>query len=432
VEFVGKVFEYPRLNEKLYHHSTKAGLNIYVLPRREYCNQYAIYATNYGSKDNEFLWPGKKKTVKVPEGAAHFLEHKMFEEENGNAFDMFSRWGGQANAFTNFTTTAYLFYSTLNFYENLDILLSFVNHPYLTEENIEKEKGIIGQEIRMYEDHPESRVFFNVLRALFHAHPVRNDIAGTIESIDKIDKHTLMQCYQAFYQPQNMILFATGNVEPDRVFQQVEKFWHDMPISRKENVKRIKVREPSHINQTEVKEKLDVSTPLFALGFKDSQIGIKGKELLHKTVVTEICLELLAGQASELYELLYEEGLIDLNFHISYTGEEDYGYSLISGESPKPEKVRSYVFHAIDKIKSKGISEQDFIRVKWKLIGDFIQRLDSLEFVAHSFVDNVFKEISLFDRLEMIESISVEEIMARFDGHFCHDHASLSIILPNR
>jgi predicted Zn-dependent peptidase len=432
VEFVGKIIEYSRLNEKIYHHSTKSGLNIYVLPRREYFKKYAVYATNYGSKDNEFLLPGKKKPVKVPEGIAHFLEHKMFEEENGNAFDKFSRWGGQANAFTNFTTTAYLFYSTQNFYENLDILLSFVNHPYLTEENIEKEKGIIGQEIRMYEDNPESQVFFNVLRALFHCHPVRNDIAGTIESIAKIDKPTLMQCYHAFYQPQNMLLFVAGSVEPDRVFQQVEKFWNGMSISRKENTKRIKVREPSHINKSEIKERLDVSIPLFALGFKDNQIGIKGAELLHKTVVTEICLELLAGKASKLYDHLYEEGLIDLNFHISYTGEEDYGYSLISGESPKPEKVRSHVFHALENIKSGGISEKDFIRVKRKLTGDFIQRLDSLESVAHSFVDNVFKGISLFDRLKVLEGISVEEIIARFEDHFCHDNASLSIILPNR
>lgn len=432
MEFVGKVIEYPQLKEKFYHYSTKPGLNIYVLPRWEYFNKYAVYAINYGSNDNEFLLPGKKNAVKAPEGIAHFLEHKMFEEENGNAFDQFGRWGGQANAYTNFTTTAYLFYSTHNFHENLDILLSFVNHPYLTEENVEKEKGIIAQEIRMYEDNPESRVFFNVLQALFHCHPIRNDIAGTIESIAKIDKQILMQCYHAFYQPQNMILFATGSVEPEKVFQQTEKFFSGMPISRKRNIKRIKVREPNYIKRSEIRERLDVPVPLFALGFKDSQIGLKGRELLHKTVVTEICLELLAGKASELYDFLYEEGLINLNFYISYTGEEDYGFSLISGESPKPEKVRSYIFHALDNIKNRGISETDFIRVKRNLKGDFIQRLDSLEFVAHSFINHIFKEISLFDRLKVLESISEEDIMARFEDHFCHDNASLSVILPNR
>jgi len=366
---VNKKIESPLLKESIFYRKMDNGLDVYIMNKPGYQKQFAIYATHYGSNDSSFVPPGKKEPITVPDGIAHFLEHKLFEEEHGNVFESYSKLGALPNAFTNFTTTAYHFTSTDNFYECLDILTGFVGRPYFTDENVEKEKGIIAQEIKMYEDNPNWRVFFNLLRGLYHEHPVRKDIAGTVESIYKINKEALYTCYETFYHPSNMVLFIAGEIEPERIFKQLAQSFKGEKFSRPKQgeIKRIYPQEPENVAEKVVKQKLHVSRPLFALGFKDCDIGYQGERLLDKMIINQILLDMLAGPSSEVYNLLYEKGLIDNSFETEFTGEKDYGYAIFSGESPEPEKTTEILLEEIDKRKNSPWDEDYFIRIKRKI-----------------------------------------------------------------
>ncbi|HZJ83587.1 MAG TPA: pitrilysin family protein, partial [Clostridia bacterium] len=303
---MAKIIENELLRERVVHHKLKSGLNLYILPKPGYNEQFAIYATQYGSNDSEFVPLDQKDPIRVPDGIAHFLEHKLFEEEEGNVFEEYSKLGAQPNAFTNFNMTAYHFTSTGNFYECLEVLMGFVGRPYFTDENVEKEKGIIAQEIKMYEDNPNWRVYFNLLKGVYHNHPVREDIAGTVESIYEIDKETLYECYRTFYHPTNMVLFIAGDVDPDKVIQQAEEHF---VRQKSENVGgeiiRIYPEEPTDVFKDRIEESLAVSRPMFALGFKDGDITGGGDRLLEKIIANDIIMDMLVGPSSDTYNRLY-------------------------------------------------------------------------------------------------------------------------------
>jgi len=419
------------LNEKLIHSKLKNGLNVYVLPKEGYQKQFAIYAANYGSNDNQFVVPGENQPIKVPEGIAHFLEHKLFEQEEGSVFDAFSKLGASPNAFTSFNMTAYHFTSTGNFYECLDILLNFVGTPYFTDQTVEKEKGIITQEIVMYQDNPSWRVFFNLLKGLYQNHPVKNDIAGTVESIQRITKEMLYKCYETFYHPSNMVLFVTGDIDADRVIQQVERHFKDKNVSKQGEIKRIYPNEPPLVASQMVKDKLPVPRPLFMLGFKDTQVGQGGQALLDKMILNDIMLDMLVAQSSDLYSKLYEEGLIDLSFSAEYTGEKDYGHIIMGGESPNPEKVVDMVYQEIERLKKEPWDVEYFSRIKKKKIGEYIRMFNSLETIGVQFVSLVFKDIGLFDYIERLMQINYGQVKDHFNRFFENYHSSVSIILPN-
>lgn len=262
-----------QLNEEMLSAVHESGLRVYVFPKQGFQKYYAIYGTEYGSVDSVFQVPGDTEMTRVPDGIAHYLEHKMFEEEDGgDAFQRFALTGASSNAFTSFDMTAYLFSCTDKFYENLDILLDFVNHPHFTEENVAKEQGIIGQEIKMYEDDPEWRVFFNTLTALFHHNPVKIDIAGTVESISKITPELLYRCYNTFYNPANMVLVLVGDVDIDEAMKYVDKH-----IDAKRNLGQISretVTEPKERVKERITQNLVVSQPLFRIGFKDNNMDL--------------------------------------------------------------------------------------------------------------------------------------------------------------
>ena len=419
------------LKEKLISHKLKVGLNVYILPKPGYSRQFAIYATQYGSNDSQFVPLGKKEPITVPDGIAHFLEHKLFEEEEGNIFDEYAKLGAQPNAFTNFNMTAYHFTSTGNFYECLDVLLGFVGRPYFTDENVEKEKGIIAQEIRMYEDNPYWRVYFNLLKGLYHEHPVRKDIAGTVESIYKINKEILYECYRTFYHPSNMVLFIAGDVDTDRVIKQAEELFSKQPVKEAgSEIERILPEEEKGVAQSRVEEKLPVSRPMFALGFKDEDITGGGDRLLEKIIANEIILDMLVGPSSDIYSNLYEEGLIDSSFGTDYTGEKNYGHAITSGQSSDPEKVASILYDEIDKRKSKPWDQDYFERIKKKKMGQHIRLFNSIESTSIRFVSMLFKDTHLFDYYQTIESITYDLIIQEFKQLYNKSNSCLSMIVP--
>ncbi|HHV74110.1 MAG TPA: insulinase family protein [Thermoanaerobacterium sp.] len=414
------------IKEKMYKYEHESGLNVFVMPKKGFIKQYAMFATHYGSNDREFIIPGESEPTHVPDGIAHFLEHKMFEEESGSVFEEFSKNGASANAYTNFTTTAYLFSCTDNFYSNLKLLLDFVQRPYFTDENVEKEKGIIAQEIRMYDDDPSWRLFFNMLGGLYRQHPVKIDIAGTIESISRIDKDILYKCYNTFYHPSNMVLFAVGDVDVDKVAEIV----NDSVKTEKRNgeIKRIYPDEPTKINKNYVEQKMSVSMPLFNIGFKDNDIGYGGKRLLKKDITTQICLEILAGRSSDLYEKLYNDGLIDTTFDVEYVGEVDHGYSIIGGQSVDPEAVKKALIAKISSINK--VDDGDFYRIKKKILGRFVKSFNSVESIAHNFISYYMKDINILDFTSVIEDITPDDVLNRFKTHFNEDNCVLSVVKP--
>lgn len=418
------------LKEKLFHTKLKNGLNVYILPKKGYHKQFAVYATQYGSNDNRFIVPGDNQPIEVPGGIAHFLEHKLFEEQDGNVFEDYARLGAQPNAFTSFTTTAYHFTSTGNFYDCLDILVGFVGRPYFTDENVEKEKGIISQEIRMYQDNPNWRVFFNLLSGLYQQHPVRNDIAGTLESIQKINKETLYKCYETFYHPSNMVLFATGDIEPERVIQHVQRHFEGQDLVKQGEIKRVYPKEPLEVANEKVEDSLPVPRPLFLLGFKDAYVGEDGQALLDKIILNQMIIDMLIGQSSDLYNQLYEGGLIDSSFSADYSGEKDYGHMILGGESPNPEKVVDMIYNEIEKVKKDPWDMEYFLRVKKKKIGEFVRSFNSLESIGTQFIFLSLKNIGLFDYQERLEQIKYEQIKDQFSSFFDTYHSSLSLIVP--
>lgn len=424
------MFTHDKLNEKLYYAKLDSGLSIFHIPKKGYIEKYAMFSTKYGSNDNKFIPVGDTEAIEVPEGIAHFLEHKLFEEPTGNIFTKFSELGSYVNAFTNFNQTSYLFTCTDRFYENLELLVKFVQNPYFTDENVEKEKGIIEQEIRMYDDSPNWKVFFNCLKGMYHYHPVKIDIAGTVESIRKINKEFLYKCYNTFYSLENMVLVMVGDFDFEKALKVIENALKNNKSVGDLNIKRFYPEEPKNINESILEERLQVSSPLFNIGFKDIDLGYDGDMLLKKEIETNILLDLLFGKSSELYQKLYEAGLINNTFGSQYIGYKDYGHSIIGGESIKPKEVLDMILKHLEKTKTNGLNKTDFMRIKKKFLGYHIMDFDSIEFVANSFTSYYFKNTSLFKYMNTLENISLEDLQKRLDKHFREDNFVISIVNP--
>lgn len=415
-----------RMGETLYRAKHPTGVEVFVLPKKGYRQADAMFATKFGSIDSEFEVAGSGKTVALPDGTAHFLEHKMFEEPDGNVFDKFSLLGANANAFTSFGVTSYLFSATDHFYENLEVLLKFVQNPYFTKENVEKEQGIIGQEIRMYEDNPQTRVLYNLLGCLYQKCAVKKDIAGTVESIAEIDKDVLYDAYNTFYHPSNMFLFVAGDLDVQRVGECVEKSLRDIAPLEGE-IKRIFEEEPAEIVKDYAEQKLSVSIPLFMLGFKDTDGQKDGIELLKKDIETRILLEVLFGKGSALYAKLYEEGLINDTFMTDYSCHKRYAVSTIEGESKDPRRLRDLVLQAVDDF---ALTEEEYQRVKNVIWGRAVRSFDSTEEIAQQFVLWYVSGVNYLDFSRAYSEVTYEGCKQRLSGHFHRKNAALSVIEP--
>ncbi len=417
------------LGEEMQFAVHTSGLRVYVFPKKGFSKYYAIYGTEYGSVDREFIVPGDTEKTIVPDGIAHYLEHKMFEEEDGgNAFDRFAETGASSNAFTSFDMTAYLFTCTDKFYENLDILLDFVNHPYFTEENVAKEQGIIGQEIKMYDDDPEWRVFFNALEAMFHNNPVKIDIAGTVESISHITPEVLYSCYRTFYNPLNMALVLVGDVSMEEAMQYVDK--HVEAGRALGKVERPIADEPKERVREYVEQKLVVSQPMFRIGFKDNRPGETGEVLLKKEIATEIAVEALAGKSSPLYMELYENGLIDASFGTEVDTERLYGFTLFGGESKDPQAVYDRVKKEIRSCQKEGLPKDAVERAKKCMVSAGIRLFNNVESMGNAFLRRVMNGSDPLGYAEMVGAVSYEDVMERFCEHFDTENCVLSVIRP--
>ncbi|NLP14015.1 MAG: insulinase family protein [Clostridium sp.] len=423
-----KTVEYKNVDEVMHVHEHKSGLKTFVIPKKGYSKKYATFATHYGSINNEFSLGEGEGVIRVPDGIAHFLEHKLFEQEDGSVMDKFSKLGSNPNAYTGFAQTVYLFSCTDRFKDNFELLLTFVQNPHITEESVEKEKQIIGQEIRMYNDNPNWRVFFNLLDAFYEKNPVKIDIAGSIESISKINKNVLYTCYNTFYHPSNMMVLVVGDVEPAEVFSQVEE--NIIAKDKRPEIKRIFPEDPAGIRKDYIEQKLAVSMPLFQMGFKDINFNSKGIECLKREIAVKILLDMVMGRSSELYNRLYNDGLINNTFGFDYSIEESYAYSAFGGESKEPFKVKERVVEEIGSIRNKGLDQNSYERIKRAMNGRFIRQLNSIERISHMFISVYFKDVNMFDYFNVYENMSFDYVKTVFDEYFNLDNLALSVINP--
>ena len=398
-----KIIENSKVKEKLYVEKLENGLTVMIIPKKGIQKKYVIWGTNYGSNDSKFIVPGETNEIEVPKGVAHFLEHKMFEQESGvNSLDTLTALGVDANAYTTNDHTAYLFECTENFYPALDELMDYVQHPYFTDENVEKEKGIIGQEIMMYDDYPEWKVYLNAMEAMYHEHPVKLDITGTIETISHIDKDILYKCYNTFYNPSNMAMVICGDFEPEALLEEVKKRLVDKEANGE--IKRIYPEEQETIVEEKIEQNMDVSQPLFTIGIKDKLADTK--ERVRKHIAIEILLNMIIGKSSKLYKELYDEGILFATPGLDYEFARGYAHVLITGQSPEPEKVYEKFKDTVAKMKESSIDTAEFNRIKKRIYGEYVKEYNDTADIARMFLADFFKEINSFDYLEEITTIN--------------------------
>ncbi|MCV9887727.1 EF-P 5-aminopentanol modification-associated protein YfmH [Metabacillus halosaccharovorans] len=405
-----KPIHFEQLQESLYYEKMDNGLDVYVLPKKGFNKTYATFTTKYGSIDNTFVPLNKDEMIQVPDGIAHFLEHKLFEKEDGDVFQQFSKQGASANAFTSFTRTAYLFSSTSQVERNLETLIDFVQEPYFSEKTVEKEKGIIGQEINMYDDNPDWRLYFGLIQNLFHQHPVRIDIAGTIDSIAKITKDSLYECYHTFYHPSNMLLFVVGAVDPDKILQQVRENQQKKNFTAQSEIKREFPTEQETVFKEKEILKMNVQSSKCLVGLKAKKPNRTGAELLKYELSMNILLDMLFSKSSTNHEELYKEGLIDDTFSYDYTEESGFGFAMIGGDTVDPDRLAEKIKDILFKAKNHGVDFSTFEATKKKKIGAFLRAINSPEYIANQFTRYAFNEMNLFDVVPTLESLSKEDM----------------------
>ncbi|EGO9935734.1 insulinase family protein [Enterococcus faecium] len=405
--------EYEQINETLYHEVLPNGLTVYLLPKNDYHKTYGLFSTNYGSIDNEFIPYGEKEKVKVPDGIAHFLEHKLFEKEDGDVFQLFGQQGASANAFTSFTKTSYLFSTTDQVEQNLTTLIDFVQAPYFTEETVNKEKGIIGQEIQMYEDDPNWRMFFGILNNLYPAHPLHIDIAGTVESIDKITAQDLYTCYRTFYQPSNMVLFVVGKMEPEKLMKLIRENQVAKNFPPKQEIVRYFPENTKEIIKQSALEAA-ITRDKFVLGIKGlDTLPQEGTELLRYKTAINLLFQMILGNTSRNYLAMYNQGIIDDSFGFEFSLDREFHFADFSGDTDEPEKAAEKVKEIIlGFADDPEVSEMNLDLLKKKMLGQYFQSLNSIEYIANQFTQSLFGDRTLFDLPEIIDSIQMKDVLA--------------------
>ena len=418
--------EYPHLGETVFERQLPNGLQVWVIPKRGFAKTYAFLATNYGSIDTAYRYQGQDMTS--PAGVAHYLEHKMFDLPEGNAMQMFAKTGASPNAFTSYNMTAYYFVATDEVEENLKNLLHFVYTPYFTDESVEKERGIIAQEIRMYEDSADSRGFELLAEAMYENHPLRIPIAGSVESIQNITAQTLYDCHKAFYDPANMILCVVGDVDPVQIMTLAE---NNTPESSQGAPERnYGAQEALTPVKPRIEAQMEVSMPTFTLGFK-SRVPKKGFDSFKEEIIGELAAEMLAGESSELYSRLYDGGLIDADFSIGYESLPGAAFLSADGDSRDPEAVLQALLDEAKRLVSEGLDETLFQRLKKSAIGRRMRDLDSFESICYRICAYYFENCDYLSFPGIYQSVTLSDVAAFLAETVTAQRAAMSVIYPN-
>ncbi|SBW03790.1 conserved hypothetical protein [uncultured Eubacteriales bacterium] len=417
--------EYPRVGERMYHAVLENGLHVYVDAKPDFQKSYAFFATNYGGMDMKFHLNGQWHDT--PAGVAHFLEHKMFDTEDGNALQDLAANGASPNAFTSFAITGYYFESTQKFYDNLKILLSFVSIPYFTQDSVNKEQGIIGQEIRMIEDDPENQVFYAMLAGLYGHHPIRTSIAGTIESISHITAEALYACHKAFYSPGNMVLCVAGDVDPEQVCALAREI---LPKESGGDIQR-DYGEPEFpiAAKSRTALKMEVSTPIFQIGWK-AERPVDGDQRLKARLVGELACEALFGNSSPLYARLYAQGLLNASFAYGYESYPGCAFLVAGGESRDPDAVSTAIAAEAIRVDREGIDETMFRRLKKAAYGNWVRGLNSFDNLCIETAQSHFAGMEYLRFPEAFDAIEKKDIEDCIRTYVTPERTALAVVSP--
>ena len=421
---------YEALNETVYTEVLDNGLQVVLIPKNKYSKTYGIFTTDFGSIDNQFVPINGDKEIKIPDGIAHFLEHKLFEGEDHDAFEDFAKYGASANAFTSFTRTSYLFSATDNISENTNSLLDFVQDPHFTEEGTEKEKGIIAQEIRMYEDNPGWQLFYGLLRNLYPEHPLSVDIAGTVESIQAISPELLQTCYDTFYHPSNMNLLMIGNFVPEEMMETIRQnqagktFLPAKPIQR--TLPQASIQDIIRYKEIE----MDVQRPKVMLGVKGLDADVTGNQAEKYKIYGSLLLELLFGRSSTHFIDLYDNGLIDDSFGYSFNLDRSFNFMAIESDTEEPKLLEDKLKRILlDWETDANLKNEKFDLLKKSMIGEQLQAFNSLEYIANHYSTLLFSGAELFEVVPLIEETSLEDIRSFAEGYLKEQNMSTYVIL---
>lgn len=426
----GSIYESELLCEKYTLFSHPTGLKIYVLTKK-LTTTYAIMGVSYGSMHNCFSADGSAKMSEVPDGIAHFLEHKLFTNEDGSdSFERFAQIGADANAYTSFNKTAYLFSCTDGFADALGELIDFVTHPYFTDESVASEIGIIAEEIRMYDDSPSDRCFYGMLEGMYEKHSIRRNICGSVESISKITKETLYECYNAFYDLGNMALIICGDVAPDEVLAIADAHLPSTQSKFKTVTADENKSERPEVFCRYVEKKMQVAKPIFNIGIKDVDIPDKAEQRFKKDAAMAILDEMIFSRAGRLYNELFERDIISPHFSYGYSINKSVAYNSVAGEADDPSLVLDEILKYIDLLRSEGLSREDFIRGKRVMYSEFVKSFDSTDNIANNLLAFFCEDGELLSYAEIIESVSFEDVCALFENSFLPERITLSVVRP--
>lgn len=418
--------DFAAVGETIYTSVLPNGLTIYVIPKPGYRKKFAIFATNYGGADRRFTLSGKE--IDTPAGVAHYLEHKMFDTPDGDALMALNATGADPNAFTSEAMTAYHFECTEHFEENLRTLLSFVSVPYFTQESVDKEQGIIGQEIRMYEDNPDFVVYTNLMKCLFAHSPLRDSVAGTVESIAEITPEVLYNCHKVFYHPSNMALCVVGDVNPDSVERIAQEI---LPAENAEKPGRDYGPDEGLSPLTDLCEiRMEVASPIFMIGAKLGPMR-HGPDALRERIVAGLALRCLCGRSSPFYLKHYSDGLLNSTFGSDVDFAAGQGIVCFEGDtSGDPNKILHVLREEIARVSRKGFDPAFFERQKKASLGGRIRALSNFSGLATSMVSSCFAGFQPLDAFSMLGSVTCDEAAAWVRSHLVPEHLAMSVVYP--
>ena len=419
--------DFPKLGEHYFEERLPNGLLVRVMEKPGFAKRYAFVAADYGSIDAEFFLNGKKYTT--PQGVAHYLEHKMFDLPEGNAMQEFAKYAGANNAFTSYTMTAYYVECTEHLEENFEILLRMVTTGYFTEESVQKERGIIAQEIKMYEDSADSAVMENLFRIMYQNHPVRNNIAGTVESIEEITADTLKLCHDAFYDPSNLIVCVIGDVDAASIIEQARRL---TPAGKKPQFARYYgAPEPEQVQTRTIEKQMEIAMPAFAIGFRCPDAG-RGADAMRMDLIGELAGEMLVGESSKLYQKLYDENVIDADFSVDYERMKGMALLELSGDSEDPRRILREVLAEAARVLETGVDRALLARLKKSVTGRRLRELDGFEGTCYRMCAYYFDGAEYFDYPEIYASVTAEDVEQFIRENVKEEQAFLSVITPKR
>lgn len=398
------------LNESTFHTTLENGLNVYICKKKGFGKKIGMFGTKYGSVVNDFVDITTGKRIKVPDGIAHFLEHKLFEKEGANALDLFSKMGVSSNAYTSFDQTVYFFETSEKLEESIAMLVKLIKEPYFTDENVAKEQGIIGQEISMYDDDPTFMVYFNALRAMYQKNPVRIDIAGTIESISHITKELLYTCYNTFYSPQNMFFLVVGDVDVDKTIdiidENIKKY--ETKVNTDAKIEKFTVNEPKEIAKKEITQKMEIYLPQLCIGYKLPLSS--GEDITKNEIIVSIISDMFFSKQSDFFEKEYNEGKVNGSIDMQYEGSDTFSHVILSTTSTDIDIIENDLLNYIEEIKEKEIDEELFKIIKRKKIGEAILSSDSLNVSYRRVIDSILSNTRVYADIEILKGITSKDI----------------------